>query len=47
MSAALDWVAGEGFEEFFGRYRVDGFDYGDAHEFRQRYLIRALAKRTI
>jgi hypothetical protein len=33
-------VAGEGWEEFFGRH--DNFTWRSAQEYRQRFLIKAL-----
>jgi hypothetical protein len=42
VSACLDWAAGEGFEEFFGRFPE--WQWTTAHEFRQRHLVRAISR---
>ena len=46
VSAGLDWIANEGFREFFGEQDYD-FPYNSAHEFRQRHLLHALERKGV
>ena len=39
VADVLDWMAGPGFHEFFSRFN---FQYGEAAEFKQRYLLKAM-----
>lgn len=40
IHSILTWASEDGFHEFIAQYNLD---YGSAHEFRQRHLIRGVA----
>jgi hypothetical protein len=40
FGCVLDWIIGEGFNDFFERY--DDWSWDSAHDFRQRYMTRAI-----
>ena len=44
VADTLDWIAGTGWQAFFGRYQ--DFHYDSALEFRQRFLTRAMRGMT-
>ena len=43
ISAALGWVAGEGFFDFFGKH-IDEWRWESVSEFRQRHFSLALKR---
>ena len=42
--SVLDWAVNEGFDEFFSQHDVE---FKEAHEFRQRHIIRALKSKGV
>lgn len=41
VTAGLDWITGEGWEAFFGRF--EEMEFNSAHEFRQRHQLMVLS----